>query len=75
MERIEHKFFKELEKKLWTAADKLRSALDASVYKHVFSGPVFLKYVSDALEERQRELEEHWILAAATGNAADITAS
>ncbi|KTC03049.1 MULTISPECIES: class I SAM-dependent DNA methyltransferase [Pseudomonas syringae group] len=56
MNPIEQKFFTELEKKLWTAADKLRSALDASVYKHVVLGLIFLKYVSDAFEERQREL-------------------
>ncbi|AGA88518.1 type I restriction-modification system subunit M [Stutzerimonas stutzeri] len=56
MNPIEQQFFTELEKKLWTAADKLRSALDASVYKHVVLGLIFLKYVSDAFEERQREL-------------------
>lgn len=27
-------FLRELDKKLWTAADKLRSNLDAAVYKH-----------------------------------------
>lgn len=56
MNPIEQQFFNELEKKLWTAADKLRSALDASVYKHVVLGLIFLKYVSDAFEERQNEL-------------------
>lgn len=56
MNPIEQQFFTELEKKLWTAADKLRSSLDASVYKHVVLGLIFLKYVSDAFEERQREL-------------------
>lgn len=35
MNSIEQQFFSELERKLWTAADKLRSSLDASVYKHV----------------------------------------
>ncbi|BBP55694.1 site-specific DNA-methyltransferase type I modification [Pseudomonas sp. St386] len=56
MTPTEQQFFTELEKKLWTAADKLRSSLDASVYKHVVLGLIFLKYVSDAFEERQREL-------------------
>lgn len=32
MNPIEQQFFNDLEKKLWTAADKLRSSLDASVY-------------------------------------------
>ena len=46
-------FFKELDKKLWTAADKLRANLDAAVYKHAVLGLIFLKYVSDAFELRQ----------------------
>ena len=56
MNPIEQQFFNDLERKLWTAADKLRSSLDASVYKHVVLGLIFLKYVSDAFEERQNEL-------------------
>jgi type I restriction enzyme M protein len=47
MSPIEQQFFNDLEKKLWTAADKLRSNLDAAVYKHVVLGLIFLKYVSD----------------------------
>jgi len=38
MKPIEQQFFNDLEKKLWTEADKLRSNLDAAVYKHVDSG-------------------------------------
>ena len=60
MNGIEQQFFTDLEKKLWTAADKLRSSLDASVYKHVVLGLIFLKYVSDAFEERQKELREQF---------------
>jgi type I restriction enzyme M protein len=37
---------------LWAAADKLRGNLDSSEYKHVVLGLIFLKYVSDAFEER-----------------------
>lgn len=48
---------KELEDKLWKAADKLRSSLDAANYKHIVLGLIFLKYVSDAFEERQNELK------------------
>ena len=36
------------EAKLFLAADKLRSSMDASEYKHVALGLVFLKYISDA---------------------------
>ncbi|MCB1945883.1 MAG: type I restriction-modification system subunit M [Thauera sp.] len=60
MNPIEQQFFNDLEKKLWTAADKLRSNLDAAVYKHVVLGLIFLKYVSDAFEERQNELREQF---------------
>ena len=40
------------EEKLWAAADKMRGHMDASEYKHVVLGLVFLKYISDAFEER-----------------------
>ncbi|WBP94045.1 class I SAM-dependent DNA methyltransferase [Mycolicibacterium neoaurum] len=52
---------KELKDTLWKAADKLRGSLSASQYKDVILGLVFLKYVSDAYDERrgaiQAELE------------------
>ena len=41
-----------LEKQLWKAADKLRKNIDAAEYKHVVLGLIFLKYISDAFEER-----------------------
>jgi type I restriction enzyme M protein len=37
----------DIEKKLWKAADKLRSNMDAAEYKHVVLGLIFLKYISD----------------------------
>jgi len=40
------------EAKLWLAADKLRTNLDAAEYKHVVLGLIFLKYTSDAFEEQ-----------------------
>lgn len=52
----EQEFLKELEKKLWTSANKLLPSLDASQYKHVMLGLVFLKYVSDAFDIRRAEL-------------------
>ena len=55
---IEQTFLKELNNKLWKAADKLRSSLDAANYKHIVLGLIFLKYVSDAFEERQEQLLE-----------------
>jgi len=44
------------EQKLWQMADKLRSNMDAAEYKHVVLGLIFLKYVSDAFEERHGEI-------------------
>ncbi len=48
---------KELKDTLWKAADKLRGSMDASQYKDVILGLVFLKYVSDAFEERRGQIE------------------
>ncbi|MDW2303022.1 type I restriction-modification system subunit M [Vibrio alginolyticus] len=58
MNEQEQLFLKELESKLWTAADKLRASLDASQYKHVVLGLIFVKYVSDAFTLRQEELKQ-----------------
>ncbi|MCL4458787.1 MAG: type I restriction-modification system subunit M [Chloroflexi bacterium] len=44
------------EEKLWQAADKLRSNMDAAEYKHVVLGLIFLKYVSDAFQEHYQQL-------------------
>ena len=42
------------EAKLFLAADKLRGSMDASEYKHVALGLVFLKYISDGAVRRMR---------------------
>jgi len=47
---------KELKDTLWKAADKLRGSMDASQYKDVVLGLVFLKYVSDAFDERREAI-------------------
>ena len=54
----EQQYLKELEKTLWTSANKLLPSLDAAVYKHVVLGMVFVKYVSDSFETRRLELME-----------------
>lgn len=56
----EAQFLNDLDKKLWNAADKLCSNLDAAVYKHAVLGLIFLKYVSDAFAERRTELESQF---------------
>jgi type I restriction enzyme M protein len=52
----EQEYLKALESKLWTAADKLRSTLDAAQYKHAVLGLIFVKYVSDAFDARRQEI-------------------
>ncbi|KLO26372.1 restriction endonuclease subunit M [Mycolicibacter heraklionensis] len=47
---------KELKDTLWKAADKLRGSMDASQYRDVVLGLVFLKYVSDAFDERREAI-------------------
>lgn len=46
------------EKQLWASADILRGNIDASEYKHVVLGLIFLKYISDKFEARYQELVE-----------------
>ncbi|HHY20330.1 MAG TPA: SAM-dependent DNA methyltransferase [Bacilli bacterium] len=46
------------EETLWKAADKLRGSMDASEYKHVVLGLIFLKYISDKFEAKFNELVE-----------------
>ena len=45
------------ENRMWAAADKLRGHMDASEYKHVVLGLIFLKYISDAFQAKYKELE------------------
>lgn len=40
------------EKKIWDAACVLRGNIDASEYKSVVLGLIFLKYISDRFEEK-----------------------
>src|SRR3569833_910395 len=45
------------EQKMWEAADKLRGSMDPGEYKHVVLGLIFLKFISDACDERYAELK------------------
>ena len=42
---------------LWEAADKMRNNMDPAEYKHVVLGLIFLKYISDAFEEKYDQLK------------------
>jgi len=44
------------EKEIWKAADKMRGNIDASEYKSVVLGLIFLKYISDKFETKYRQL-------------------
>ena len=46
------------ESELWAMADALRGSMDASEYKHVVLGLIFLKYISDAFEAKRAALLE-----------------
>ena len=48
----------DFEKQLWDAACVLRGNIDASEYKSVILGLIFLKYISDRFEDKHRELIE-----------------
>lgn len=45
------------EEKLWQAADKMRGHMDPAEYKHVVLGLIFLKYITDAFQERHTQLK------------------
>ena len=45
---------------LWRMADALRGSMDAAEYKHVVLGLIFLKYISDAFEERRAQVLAEW---------------
>ena len=44
------------EKKIWDAACVLRGNMDASEYKSVVLGLIFLKYISDRFDEKMTRL-------------------
>jgi len=46
------------EKQIWNAACILRGNIDASEYKHVVLGLIFLKYISDCFDAKHKALVE-----------------
>ena len=70
------------EAQLWQMADTLRGSMDAAEYKHVVLGLLFLKYVSDAFEERYAYLKKavenpksEYFLKHSARNRADVIAT
>ncbi|SEH11513.1 type I restriction enzyme M protein [Natronorubrum sediminis] len=48
----------DFEKSLWQSAEGLRGPVESAEYKHIVLGLLFLKYMSDAFEQRRVELRE-----------------
>jgi type I restriction enzyme M protein len=48
----------EFESELWKAANKMRGSIESSQYKHVVLSLMFLKYLSDAFEERRESIRK-----------------
>ncbi|MCE2422572.1 MAG: type I restriction-modification system subunit M N-terminal domain-containing protein [Gemmatimonadetes bacterium] len=48
------------EAELWAMADTLRGSMDAAEYMHVVLGLIFLRYISDAFEERRAAVLAKW---------------
>lgn len=46
------------EQQLWATADKMRGHMDPAEYKHVALGLIFLKYISDAFEDKYEVLSQ-----------------
>jgi type I restriction enzyme M protein len=58
MNNAGQQYLNDLDKRLWSAADRLRANVNPGDYMHVVLGLVFLKYISDAFKERRDELEK-----------------
>jgi len=58
MNNAGQQYLNDLDKRLWSAADRLRANVNPGDYMHVVLGLVFLKYISDAFKERREELKK-----------------
>ena len=53
MNNAGQQYLNDLDKRLWSAADRLRANVNPGDYMHVVLGLVFLKYISDAFKDRR----------------------
>ena len=54
----------DVKKTLLATADKLRANMDATEYKHIVPGLIFVKYISDTFQTRRDELTRRFADAA-----------
>lgn len=59
---------------LFEAANKLRGSVESAEYKHLVLGLIFLKYISDAFEQRRQQLEDELTDPGADGHIEDSEA-
>lgn len=58
MNNAGQQYLNDLDKRPWSAADRLRANVNPGDYMRVLLGLVFLKYISDAFKERGDELKK-----------------
>lgn len=56
MAKAKKKESKTLEQTIWSAADKLRGAVEPAEYKHVVLSLIFLKYANDKFDEHRAKM-------------------